>query len=107
VAKKKTSPRNERRAATRDAEKLAESRQKLARLEAGGVPDRPIEVESASQIEPHATATRCLRCDGANRLVDHAAETIDGVRLRAAKMACVQCGTTRTIWFRIAVTLPS
>jgi hypothetical protein len=107
VAKKKTSPRNERRAAARDADKLARDREKLARLEPGGAPERPVDVESASQIEPHALAMRCLRCDGANRLVEHAAETVDGARLRAARMACARCGAPRTLWFRIAAHLPS
>jgi hypothetical protein len=107
MAKKRASPRNERRAAERDAEKLARDREKLARLLAGGAPERPIDVESASQIEPHAVAMRCLRCDGAHRLVEHAAETVDGARLRVARMACVRCGTARAVWFRIAVRLPS
>ena len=107
MAKKKISPRNERRAAARDADKLARDREKLARLEPGGVPERPVDVESASQIEPHALAMRCLRCDGANRLVEHAAETVGGQRLRAARMACARCGATRTLWFRITAHLPS
>jgi hypothetical protein len=107
VPKKRSSPRNERRAAARDADRLARDREKLARLEEGGASEHPVEVESASQIEPHALAMRCLRCDGTNRLVEHAAETVDGARLRAARMACSRCGAARTIWFRIAVSLPS
>lgn len=103
MPKKKPSPRNERRAAERDAEKLARDREKLARLEAGGTPERPLDVDSASIVEPHALSMRCLRCDGANRLVEHTAETVGGARLRAVRLSCGRCGTPRTVWFRIAL----
>jgi ribosomal protein S27AE len=103
VAKKKPSARNERRASERDAEKLARDREKLARLEAGGAPERPIDVDSASIIEPHALSMRCLRCDSASRLVDHTAETVGGTRLRAVRLSCGRCGAKRTVWFRIAM----
>ena len=63
----------------RDADKLTRDRERLADLEPGGDRARPIEVESASQVEPHALALTCLRCDGPNRLDEHAA--IDGLRV--------------------------
>jgi hypothetical protein len=107
VAKRSKSPRAERRERQRAADKLAGGREKLARLEAGGAPERPLQVESASQIEPGALALACLRCDGPNRLEEHAAETIDGERLRVVRMACARCGAKRAVWFQIKVTLPS
>jgi hypothetical protein len=102
VARKKLSPRAERRERARSADRLGRARERLARLEPGGAADRPIEVESASQVEPHALAMVCLRCDGPNRLRDHAAETFQGERLRVARMACPRCGASREVWFRIA-----
>jgi hypothetical protein len=107
VGKKKPSPRNERRAAARDAERLARDRARLARLEPGGEPERPIEVESASQIEPIALGMTCLACEGSNRLIEHAAEVVGETRLRKLLLACAQCGARRTVWFRIVVSLPS
>lgn len=107
VATRKLAPRAERRAAARAADKLARGRERLARLEAGGTPERPIEVESASQIEPHALAMPCVRCDGENRLVEHAAESVGGETLRVVRMECPRCGARRAVWMRIARPLPS
>jgi hypothetical protein len=106
-SKKRPSARAERRAMARAAEKVARDRERLARLEAGGTPERPVEVESASQIEPHALALPCVRCEGANRLDEHAAVTVDGERLRTVRMTCARCGTRREVWFRLAPILPS
>jgi RNase P subunit RPR2 len=107
VAKKKLSARAERREAARATEKLGRAREVLARLEPGGAAARPIEVQSASQIEPHATALPCLRCDGSLRLDEHAAVTLGGDRLRLVKLHCALCGTKREAWFRIVTNLPS
>src|SRR5689334_697049 len=54
--------RTERREAARDAVKMAVARMKLAALEPGGAEDRPIEVTSASIIEPHASSMICPAC---------------------------------------------
>lgn len=107
MSKRKPTARNLRREAAREAQKLARDRERLARLEPGGSAERPIVVESASQIEPHALAMTCLRCDGPNRLLEHAAATIEGERVRLARLACSRCGAPRDVWFRIAATLPS
>ncbi len=96
--------RAERREAERRAEKLARSRLKLSALEPGGAPDRPIDVSSASVIEPHATSLPCPACGASGvRLEEHAAEQ----GLRVARVRCARCGTARAIWFRIGTTLPS
>lgn len=107
MAKKKLSGRAQRRQDERAAEKLADARERLALLEAGGVAARPLQVTSASQVEPHALALPCLRCDGAQRLDEHAAVTVNGERLRVARTTCARCGTPRETWYRIAPDLPS
>jgi hypothetical protein len=117
AGKKKLSPRAERRLRERDAEKIARARERLAYLEVGGDSARPVEVESASQVEPHALALSCLRCDGPYRLEEHAAVTVfvrsglrpsgAGDRLRVARLSCPRCGARREVWFRLAPRLPS
>jgi hypothetical protein len=97
--------RTERRAQERALEKLRKQSEKLAVLEEGGAPERPIDVESAAQVEPHARAIPCARCGEATRVDEHTAETIDGARLRVARTSCPSCGAKRSIYFRIR--LPS
>ena len=107
AAKKKPSPRTARRTADRAASKLADARTRLAALEEGGSPARPIEITSASLVELTATSRPCPRCDGALRVEEHAARTIDGVPLRLAHVRCPTCGHARTVYLRIVTTLPS
>jgi hypothetical protein len=99
--RKKQSPKAERRAKARAEEKLGKKREQLAQMEAGGSPERPIEVVSASVVETHAKSMPCPRCLGACRLDEHAAETVGGKRLRIARMLCTQCATRRAVYFRI------
>lgn len=91
--------RTERREAERDARKLARARMKLAALEPGGAPDRPIDVTSASVIEVHAKSTPCAACghDGV-RVEEHEAK--EG--LRVVRVLCPRCGTRRDVFYRIA-----
>ena len=100
-------PRTIRRALERDVQKLAKQREKLADLEQGGAPANPIEVVSASLVELTAESMKCPRCDGALRVDEHAAQTIDGVPLRIARTRCRQCGHPRAIYFRITTALPN
>jgi endogenous inhibitor of DNA gyrase (YacG/DUF329 family) len=101
-------PRTERREAARDAAKIARVRMKLAVLEAGGGPDRPIEVTSASIIEPHASSMPCAACGNpAVRVEEHVAQTIETRRLRVVHVVCPRCGTRREVYFRIGTVLPS
>ena len=94
--------RTDRREATRAAEKLARQREKLALLDPGGTPERPIDVTTAAVIEPHARAEPCLRCgERAARVAEHEAREIDGSRLRVVRIACPRCGAGRTLYFRI------
>lgn len=101
--------RTERREAARDAVKVARARLKLASLEAGGAPDRPIEVSSASTIEPHASSMPCAVCGSQGaRVEEHVAVTLPGERrLRVVHVICPRCGTRREVFFRIGTVLPS
>lgn len=91
-----------RRAAERDAVKLADAKEKLSRLEPGGSAERPIRVESASVIELRAESMRCPRCDGEPKIVEHTAHVVNGLALRRVDTACKRCGAPRPIWFVIA-----
>jgi hypothetical protein len=93
--------RTARRAALRAADKLADQRERLFSLEPGGTPERPIEIESPSVVEPRASALTCPRCEVAFRVVAHRAPSSAGMRLRQAEVACPRCGTHRSIWFRL------
>jgi hypothetical protein len=104
---KKPRPRTERREAARAKEKLARDRERLARLEPGGSPERPIALESASQVEVHASSLRCTRCDSELRVEEHLARTIADQRLRLVRLVCSRCGTSRDAWFRLEAKLPS
>jgi len=100
--------RTERREAARAATKLANARLKLATLEPGGGPDRPIEVSSASTVEPHAASMPCGACGATGVRVDeHVAVTVGDARLRVARVQCPRCGVRRDVYFRIGTVLPS
>jgi hypothetical protein len=101
------SARSERRARQRVADKLARQRQKLAALEAGGAPERPLEIGSASLVEPRAASAPCLVCNGAMSAVEHRAETVEGRRLRIARVRCGSCGSERVYYFRLRGAEPS
>jgi hypothetical protein len=97
----KKRPRTERRANDREVAKLIESREKLAALEPGGHPSRPMEVPTASVIEVRATSLRCLACDGELRVHEHRAKH----DLREVELACKSCNRKRTLYVRVS--LPS
>jgi ferredoxin len=99
--RKKLSPKAERRAKARAEEKLGKKREQLAKIEAGGNPERPIDVVSATVVETRAKSMPCPRCLGACRVEEHAAETVEGRRLRIARMQCAQCGARRAVYFRV------
>jgi hypothetical protein len=104
MAKGKRS-RSERREAERSQQKLSEQREKLFALEVGGSPGRPRDVISASLVEPEARSARCPRCDGEFKILEHLALTVERSRLREARLECRQCGSRRSLWFRIATAL--
>ena len=80
-----TRARTKRREAERQAKKLADARVKLALLEEGFSLERPIVVDSASQIEPHARSLRCPVDDTPFQVLEHDAR-------RRVRVQCKQCG---------------
>ena len=104
MAKKKKTERARslRRAAQRATDKLGRQRERLLELEPGGSPERPIDVESASVVEPRAQSLHCPRCDTPLRVDAHLAPSTPGMRLREVQASCPRCGHRRTVWFRLA-----
>jgi hypothetical protein len=105
VKKKKSTTeraRSQRRAAERATDKLARQRERLLELEPGGTPERPIDVESASVVEPRAQSLPCPRCGTPLRVDAHLAPSTPGMRLREVQASCPRCGHRRSIWFRLA-----
>jgi hypothetical protein len=98
-----TRSRTVRRQLERERKKLDEAKLKLASLQPGYRADRPIEVESASQIEPHVRGIRCPVCDVGYQVVEHRA-TPGG---RVVRARCAQCGRQPELHFVIRATLPS
>jgi hypothetical protein len=101
--------RSDRRKAARDALKLARARLRLAALEPGGAPEHPIDVVSASTIEPRAASMPCAACGAPGvRVEEHEAPPLPAQRgLRVVRVICAQCAVRREIWFRIGTALPS
>ena len=75
--------------------------ERLARLEPGGSPQRPLPVDSAAVVDVRAVANPCPLCGAPLRLDAHTAEVIDSVRLRIAAVSCTLCGTQRALYFRL------
>ena len=94
--------RTQRREDERNVEKLQRARERLFELEAGGSSDRPVLVVSAAVVEAHAESVPCPRCEGKHEMVEHIAVTVRGARLREVRLRCRQCGTPRSLWFRIS-----
>jgi hypothetical protein len=94
-------PRTARREAARKLSKLAEDRERLFALEAGGSAERPIEVGTPSVIDVRARSVPCPRCGGEHEMLEHAAVTTEHGSLREARLRCRQCASRRSIWFRL------
>ena len=102
MSKKAKRPRTVRREREREALSLARDRERLFRLEAGGTPERPIDVASASVVDVRAAAVPCPRCGGEQAVTEHAAVGgTGGGRLREARLECRRCGSRRSLWFRL------
>jgi hypothetical protein len=103
LAKRKPVPRERslKRAALRAANKLAQQRERLFLLEAGGSPRRPIEIQSASVVENRAAALQCPNCEVPFHVDAHRARSAEGVRLREVEVSCPRCGQQRSLWFRL------
>jgi hypothetical protein len=95
-------PRAVRRELERELGRLEGAREKLARLEEGGSPERPIAVASASTVESRALALGCARCEGELRLEEHTAVRADSAPLRLVRARCRSCHALREVWLHIA-----
>jgi hypothetical protein len=82
------------------AEQVEAARERIAALQRGGSPERPIEVTSAAVIEGRAYAAMpCPHCGGQYRVHEHT-QPLPG--LRRVDVDCRLCGVPRALWFRIA-----
>lgn len=107
MAKKPRSKTTKPRQSARSSSKLQAARERLFELEAGGSAERPLAVVSSAVVETQAESVPCPRCEGRHEVVEHVAVTLQGVRLREARLRCRQCGTTRSLWFRISDAQPN
>jgi hypothetical protein len=101
------SPRNQRRQQERSAERLLADRERLFELEPGGQPAAAIEVATPSVIDSRVAVRECPRCAGVLLLLEQAAVSVDGVRLREARLRCRECGSRRSLWFRLVSANPN
>jgi len=99
--------RTQARRSARGAEKLGRDRERLFSLSPGGAAARPLLVTSPSVVEGRALAERCPRCDGEHELLEHAAVTVNGLRLREARLRCRACRSERSLFFQIDEALPN
>jgi hypothetical protein len=90
--------RTQTREAQRSAVKDAKQRLKLAALEDGGTPERPIRVASASVVEPHVDSIPCVVCGQKVRIQAHDARDQNGTVLRSVHVKCTQCGVARVVY---------
>lgn len=102
---KKKRERTLRRELSREQEKLAEARIKLAALEVGGSPERAEPVDSASQVEGRAEALACLRCETPMKVREHRALHHPTGTLREIELGCPRCGARRLHYYRVGPTL--
>ena len=91
-----------RRLSARAHARLVRDQERLARLEPGGGPERPLLIDSPVLVDARAVAKPCPLCGGSLRLDAHTAEVVDGVRLRVASVTCTQCGVRRSVYFRLS-----
>jgi hypothetical protein len=98
---KKMRARTQRRDAARALSKRQAAHEQLFRLDPGGSPERPLDVPSPALVEAQAQSLPCPRCEGRHDVLEHLALTRGEARLREARLRCRQCGSLRSLWFRI------
>lgn len=91
-----------RRAADRDAAKLARDVRRVEQASPGGRPGAPIQLTSASEVEVAATARPCPLCGESLRVVAHEAiEHATAGRLRIARVICRACRSEWSRYYRL------
>ncbi len=101
MTERKRRGRAERRLQARTEQRLTRELDRLARMQPGGAPDRPLVIDTPAVVELRAVARPCPLCGGSLRLKAHTAEVIEDVRLRVAAVACTACGSERSLYFRL------
>jgi hypothetical protein len=96
-----------KRAADREATRDRRTLERIDALDEGATPERAIEVTSPSEVEIRAEFIPCPICGGRLRVEAHEAETVDGLRVRVARMICGTCRTPRVRYFRVGAPLPN
>jgi hypothetical protein len=84
--------------------KLVKRTESLAAKLAGGSPQLPIDVRSASVVETKARSTPCIQCGGDLDLRNDSATSTERGILRELTLVCRRCHAPRTLWYRIAPT---
>ena|ERR1700690_307209 len=93
--------RTQKRQLERDRKKLDEAKIKLAAFEPGFTAEKPIAVDSASQIEPHVRGMSCPACGVGYQVREHVATKTE----RIVRACCPQCGRTPNLHFIIRSSL--
>ncbi len=75
--------------------------ERLFALSPGGDAARPLKAASAAVLEVRARQTPCPLCAGEHELLEHAAVTHEGVRLRKLSLRCRRCGSERSLYFQL------
>ena len=101
---KKRPERTSRRAQERAARDLVRDREKLAALSPGGTRARPMEIGSASVVEPRINSLACPQCEGRYRVLDHRSV---GSGIREVDVRCTTCSMPRTLWFKLVSDEPN
>ena len=98
---KPAKPRTERRRAERKLRDVVQLRTKLADLEDGGTPERPIAAATPSVIESKTATKACPLCGGGVVITGHDVVQREGHSLRAVRAKCKLCHVERTTYFEI------
>jgi hypothetical protein len=86
----------------RELRKQVKRTEGMAAKLAGGSPELPIDVTSASVVETKARSTPCVQCGGDLELRgDRATSTARGI-VRELSLVCRLCHAPRTLWYRVA-----
>jgi hypothetical protein len=94
-------PRTERRSVARETQKQALQRRKLFQSLPGGSAELPLQVTSASVIEPRAESLPCALCQAACVQRSHTATALGPRRLRVVTLNCRACGEPQVVYFEI------
>ena len=99
--------RTVRRELDREQAKLAVAKEKLWALGQGASPQRPIALDSASQVEIHAASMTCPICGDHFRVLEHTVLHVAGSErtLRVTRVRSPQCHRERDLYFALRAAL--